>query len=64
MTKYHVMVEFTGACIYELELPDDVENVEDALNELLYENGSFDNITNRLRDRVEEDIINFEKVEE
>ena len=64
MTKYHVMVEFTGACIYELELPDDVENVEDAFNEMLYEYGSFDNITNRLRDSIEEEIIDIHKVEE
>ena len=64
MAKYLVTVRFSGSCDYEIELPDDVENVEDALNEMLYENGSFDNITNRLRDRVEEDIINFEKVEE
>ena len=62
MAKYLVTVQFSGSCDYEIELPDDVENVEDELNELLYENGSFDNIVNRQCDRVEENIIDFEKV--
>ena len=64
MTKYLVTVQFSGSCDYEIELPDDVENVEDELNEILYENGSFDNITNRQSDRVEEEIIDITKVEE
>ena len=64
MAKYLVTVQFSGSCDYEIELPDDVENVEDELNELLYENGSFDNIANRQREeRLEEEIIDFEKVE-
>ena len=62
MAKYLVTVQFSGSCDYEIELPDDVENVEDELNEILYENGSFDNITNRVSDCIEEEIIDFEKV--
>ena len=64
MTKYLVTVRFSGYCNYEIELPDDIENVEDELNELLYENGSFDNITNRVSDCIEEEIIDFDKVKE
>ena len=65
MAKYLVTVRFSGTCEYEIELPDDVENVEEHLNKFFYACGSsFDNITNRMNDRVEENIIDFEKVEE
>ena len=63
MTKYRVTVHFSGTCEYVIEIPDDVESVEDELNELLYEFGSFDNITNRVSDCIEEEIIDIAKVE-
>jgi glyoxylase-like metal-dependent hydrolase (beta-lactamase superfamily II) len=62
MAKYRVTVQFSGTCEYEFELSN--VNAKDDIRRIFDTHGSFDHVTNRVNDRVNENILIIEKVEE
>ena len=62
MATYRVTVEFSGTSCYDISLDDDVDPTK-AIDDLIYDYGSLDNVTNRRDDRIDESIVSIEKLE-
>ena len=62
MATYRVKVEFSGTCCYDISLDDDVDPAK-TIEDLMFELGSLDRITNRKNDFIDESIVSIEKLE-
>ena len=62
MATYRVTVEFTGTCQYEISLDDGVDPAK-AINDLINQYGSLDQITNRINDCLDETVVQIYEVE-
>jgi hypothetical protein len=62
MATYRVKVEFSGTCCYDISLADDVD-AEKAIEDLMFEFGSLDHITSRKNDFIDENVVEFYKLE-
>ena len=65
MATYRVTVEFSGSCDYDITLDDSINlaDAADAIQSLIDECGSLDNITNPVLECMNQDIVNVYKLE-
>ena len=61
-TTYRVTVEFSGSCDYDILLPDYVDPAK-AIDDVIREYGSLDNIMNRINDSINENVVEIKLVE-
>ena len=63
MATYRVKVEFSGTCDYDISLADDADPSK-AIVDLIHDFGSLDRITNRKNDCIDENVVEFYKLED
>mgnify|MGYP003328403440 FL=1 len=63
MATYRVKVEFSGTCCYDISLDDDVDPAK-TIEDLMFDFGSLDRITSRKNDFIDENVVEFYKLED
>jgi hypothetical protein len=62
MATYRVTVAVNGTCEYEISLADDVDPAK-AINDLIHDYGSLDQVTNRINDFLDETVVQIYEVD-
>lgn len=62
---YRVTVEFSGSCDYDITLDDSINPTDaaEAIQNLIYNHGSLDNITNPVLECMNQEVVNVYKLE-